>query len=163
MKQSKVCKDALDTAFEISKLIRYSPKRNAAFDCIKVENLTEEHIGSSIGIRAMCPTRWTVRGDAVESIIENYDVLKQLWSECLTTQLDPDVKGRIIGVQAQMATFNVLFGLQLAMKILKITDNLAELYKSRQCLLLKGILWLNVLLTHLCPCALQTVLMVFSF
>ena len=40
MKQSNVCKDALDTAFEISKLVRYSPKRNAAFDCIKVvENL----------------------------------------------------------------------------------------------------------------------------
>ena len=76
MKQSKVCKDALDTAFEISKLIRYSPKQNAAFDRIKVENLTEEHVGSSIGIRAMCPTRWTVRGDAVESIIENYVVLK---------------------------------------------------------------------------------------
>ena len=51
MIQSKVCKDALDTAFEISKLIRYSPKRNAAsFDCIKVENLTEEHVGSNIGI-----------------------------------------------------------------------------------------------------------------
>ena len=85
MKQSKVCKDALDVAFEISKLVRYSPKRNAAFDCIKVENLTEEKIGSSIGIRAMCPTRWTVRGDSLESIIENYVVLKQLWSECLTT------------------------------------------------------------------------------
>lgn len=57
------------------------------------------------------------------SIVENYAVLKQLWSECLTFQLDPDVKGRIIGVQAQMATFDVLFGMQLAMKILKITDN----------------------------------------
>ena len=30
-------------------------------------------------------------------------------------QLDPDVKGTIIGVQAQMATFDVLFGMQLAM------------------------------------------------
>ena len=62
----------------------------------------------------------------MESIIENYVVLKQLWSECFTTQLDPDVNGRIIGVQAQMATFNVLFGLQLAMKILNITDNLSR-------------------------------------
>ena len=50
MKQSKVCKDALDVAFEISKLVRYSPKQNAAFDCIKVENLTEITIGSGIGI-----------------------------------------------------------------------------------------------------------------
>ena len=65
----------------------------------------------------MYPTRWTVRGDAVESIIENYVALKQLWNEC---QLNPDVKGRIIGVQAHMDTFDVLFGLRLAKKILKI-------------------------------------------
>ena len=45
MKQSKVCRDALDTAYEISKLLRYSPKRHAAFDRIRVENLAEEDIG----------------------------------------------------------------------------------------------------------------------
>ncbi len=35
MKQSRICRDALETAFEISKLIKFSPKRNAAFDRIK--------------------------------------------------------------------------------------------------------------------------------
>ena len=49
-------------------------------------------------------TKWTVRGDAVKHIIENYVALKQLWSECLTNQLDPDVKGKIIGVQAPRIT-----------------------------------------------------------
>ena len=29
MKSSKICKDSLDTAFEITKLIKFSPKRNA--------------------------------------------------------------------------------------------------------------------------------------
>ena len=124
MKQSKVCRDALDTAYEISKLLRYSPKRHAAFDRIRVENLAEEDIGPRpVGIRALCPTRWTVRGDA---IIEHYDTLSQLWDECLETRLDPDIKGRIIGVQTQMTTFDLLFGLQLSMKILKITDNLSR-------------------------------------
>lgn len=74
----------------------------------------------------MYPTSWTVPGDAIESIIEHYDTLSQLWDERLETRLDPDVKGRIIGVQTQMATFDLLFGLQLSMKILKITDNLSK-------------------------------------
>lgn len=63
--------------------------------------------------------RWTVCGDAIESIIENYDILKRLWEDCLQTKLDPDVKDRIIGVQAQMLHYNTLFGLQLSKKILR--------------------------------------------
>ena len=39
---------------------------------------------------------------------------------------EPDIKGRIIGVQTQMNTFDLLFGLQLSMKILKITDKLSR-------------------------------------
>ena len=126
MKQSKVCRDALDTAFEISKLIRFSPKRNAAFDRIKIENSAEEESGPSHGIRSFCPTRWTVRGDAIESILDNYDALKRLWDECLETRLEPDIKGRIIGVKTQMLCYSTLFGLQLGKKILKITDNLSR-------------------------------------
>ena len=74
----------------------------------------------------MCLTQWTVRGDAIESIMEHYDTLSQLWDECLETRLDPNIKGRIIGVQTQMTTFDLLFGLQLSMKFLKITDNLSR-------------------------------------
>ena len=132
IKQSKLCQDAMDSAFEISKLIRYSPKRNAAFNRIRVENATDDDSAvHSVGIRALCPTRWTVRGDAIESILEHYITLKQLWEECLETRLDPDIKGRIIGVQAQMDTFNLLFGLHLSMKILKITDNLSRTLQTR--------------------------------
>ena len=96
IKQFKVCCDALYIAFEVSKLIRFSPKRNAAFNRIKVENLAEEEPGPSNNIRYFSPTRWTVHGDAIESIIDNFDALKKLWEECLETKLDPDVKGRII-------------------------------------------------------------------
>ena len=50
MKQSKICRDALDTAYEISKLIRFSPKQNAAFDHIKVETSADNE-GLAVGIR----------------------------------------------------------------------------------------------------------------
>ena len=35
IKKCKVMADTLDTTFEISKLIKYSPKRNAMFDKLK--------------------------------------------------------------------------------------------------------------------------------
>ena len=49
-----------------------------------------------------------------------------MWEECLTTSLQPDVKGRIIGVKSQMSNFDILFGLTLCERILKITDNLSK-------------------------------------
>ena len=49
IKRSKVCCDALNVAFEISKLIKFSSKRNALFDQIKVANADE--LESSAGIQ----------------------------------------------------------------------------------------------------------------
>lgn len=76
IKHSKVCCDALDVAFEISKLINFSPKRNAAFDQIRVGNTAEQE--SSGGIQTFCLTRWTVRRKSVASILDNFHNLKQL-------------------------------------------------------------------------------------
>ena len=58
--------------------------------------------------------------------MENYDVLNQLWEECLGQRLEPDIKGRIIGVRAQMSQYSLLFGLKLCERILCITDNLSK-------------------------------------
>ena len=117
----------LETAFEITKLIKFSPKRNATFDRIR----PEDEDPSSIGIQTFCPTRWTMRGDLIESIIINYNSLNILWEECLETNLQPDVKGRIIGVQAQMWQFSLLFSLKLCECILKVTDNLSKTLQNK--------------------------------
>ena len=60
IKRSKVCSDALDVA----------PKRNAAFDRNKSEVVEED--GFALGIGTLCATRWTVRGNSIGSILENY-------------------------------------------------------------------------------------------
>lgn len=113
----------MEIAYEISKLIKFSPKRSASFNAIKAQ-ITEEG-GFKGGIRTFCPTRWTVRSNAVGSILENYIILSELWEESLEGKLDPDIKGRIIGVKTQMLKFTIWFGLKLCEKILKITDNLS--------------------------------------
>ena len=62
--------DTLETVHEITKLIKKSPKRESIFKAIK--NLDEIITTGSIGIRLLCPTRWTVRTEALTSIAENY-------------------------------------------------------------------------------------------
>ena len=76
---------------------------------------------------------WILHFDAVEGSIDDFDALKKLWEECLETKLDPDVKGRIIGVQTQMLHYNTLFGLLLSKTILKISDNLSRTLQKQQC------------------------------
>ena len=72
---------------EISKLNRFSPKRNSTLDRIRVENPTDNK-GLNVGIRAFCPTRWTVCGEAIQSIIDNYSILNQLWDKTLEAKLE---------------------------------------------------------------------------
>ncbi len=127
MKQSTVCSEALESAFEITKLIKYSPKRNVQFNKISSEHEDER----STGIRKFCPTQWTVRGESINSILQNYNVLKELWESCLQLSLQPDVKGRIIGIQAQMSKFKLLFGLKLCERIFLITDNLSKTLQNQ--------------------------------
>ena len=64
----------------------------------------------------------------LRNILVNYSTLNTLLEECLQspTRLDPDIKARIIGVKWQMSTFNLLFGLKLCERILKMTDNLSR-------------------------------------
>ena len=40
----------------------------------------------------LCPTRWTVRANALASIIENYVVLQDTWDEALEVAKDTNSK-----------------------------------------------------------------------
>ena len=96
----KILKSALDTTFEITKLVKYSPRRENLFNDIK-----EEIEPGSVGIRSLCPTRWTVCADAMQSIIKNYKVLQELWEQAADVARDTKTIARIQGVASQMKTF----------------------------------------------------------
>lgn len=113
-------RDALDTAYEIVKLVKKSPRRDATLQKIK-----QEMPESSPGIRVLCPTRWTVRADALQSIISNYEVLQRLWLESLDFVKETEMKCRIQGVASCMKTFNFFFGTALGELLLKHSDNLS--------------------------------------
>ena len=121
IKRSKVVKDALDITHEVSKLLKYSPRRDSMFEKIKAEVSPD-----TAGFRVLCPTHWTVRGATLASVIENYSVLQDLWVECIDCTKDTEMKARILGVEAQMKTFRYVFGVMLGETILRNTDNLSK-------------------------------------
>ena len=123
IKRSKLMKDALDVTYEITKLVKKSPRRDAIFKRIKEEMTTA---GDSGGIRVLCPTRWTVRAEAFKSILENFNILLELWDESLQIVKDTEMKARILGVQAQMKKFDYFFGVSLGLFLLRHTDNLSK-------------------------------------
>ena len=73
-------RDALEVKREITKLIKESPRREAIF-----RNLNEsENLETSLpGIRVLCPTRWTVRADALQCAILNYKVSLGVWEKSM--------------------------------------------------------------------------------
>ena len=102
-------KDALDLTQEITKLIKYSPRREGVFKSIK-----EACLDDTSGIRVLCPTRWTVRADALASITNNFKALTLTWEETAKIVKDTDTKCRIYGVSKLMNSFDFIFGNLLA-------------------------------------------------
>lgn len=125
IKSATMKRDALDTASEISKLLKFSPRRNARFEALKGEISPD-----ATGFRILCPTCWTVRAKTLQSIEDNYAVLEELWEEVLSGNVDLDVRARTVGVQAQMRTFNFFFGTSLARLVLSHEDNLSTSLQS---------------------------------
>lgn len=122
IKQIKLMADCLDITNEVSKLLKYSPKRDTLFEKLKKELAPEVP-----GFRVLCPTRWTVRANSLQSVIENYEPLLELWEECLRmSRLDSETKCRIVGVKHQMETFQYFYGISLGVLLMKHSDNLSK-------------------------------------
>lgn len=83
-------------------------------------------MGSTPGIRVLCPTRWTVSAESIHSILANYDVLQRTWEEALQAMPDTEVNAGIQGVAVQMTTLTYLFGSMLGEFVLKHMDNLSR-------------------------------------
>lgn len=126
VKSSATMKRALDVCHEIIKLVKYSPRRQNAFNKLK-----EELSPGNPGVRALCPTRWTVRADSMESIVRNYAVLQELWDEAVSFVRESEVIARIRGVASQMNLFDFFFGLVLGESLLRNTDNLSRTLQKK--------------------------------
>ena len=132
MKSSKVLQDTIDTTFELTKLIKFSPKRDAVLCNLQsqINNEAFEDFVKPPQVTPFCPTRWTICADCLNAVIENYDQLQELWEWSLQNSNDTETKPRIHGVSAHTKTFAFCFGIHLAHLILGHSDNLSRALQS---------------------------------
>ena len=91
-----------------------------------MDDIRKEMKNDSRGVHALCSTRWTVHGESLESILNNFDELMGLWDWSLENPHDTQMKARIGGVKAAMPTFDYIYSSLLAIMFLKQTDNLSR-------------------------------------
>ena len=154
VKNCKIMKDALDTSYELIKLVKKSPRCDAL-----LQQLKEQMPNDSPGIRVLCPTRWTVRAQALHSILANYEVLQILWDESLEIVKDTEMRSRIQGVLSCMKSFDFYFGVSLGELLLNHSDNLSKTLQSASMSAAVGqkiadltVCTLNSICTFICKC-----------
>ena len=121
IKSSKVMQEALDITAEVTKLVKLSPRRGTIF-----QRLKDELAPLDPGIRVLCPTRWTVKAEALKSIVDNFEVLQHLWEESLEYVKESEMRARILGVSDRMMKFDFFFGAILGETVLSHSDNLSR-------------------------------------
>ena len=121
----KCLKEIFEAVREISLLVKKSPKRNTKLD--EIRNHSKNDAKS---IHTFCPTCWTVRGETLESVLQNHAELLELWEWSLTNVTETEMKGRIIGVNFIMKKFDFYFGCYLGKNVLRETDILSKSLQS---------------------------------
>ena len=126
VKQCDCINNALSITHEITKLIKKSPQREARF-----LHLKETLAPSTPGVRVLCPTRWTIRAESLQSVIDNYTALLETWQESLGATKDTEMRARIIGVSSQMNTFSFFVGVMLGQLLFSHSDKLSRTLQKR--------------------------------
>ena len=83
--------------------MKFSPKREHLLGNIS-DNIEKEDSGTFKALKKLSATRRTV-AKCMKRIIDNYELLLQLWEECLEEKLDEETKARIVGCKSQMESF----------------------------------------------------------
>ena len=65
-----VIQDTLTVATVVAMIIYGSPKRLAQFKCLQ-----EEFSKGLLGLKPLCPTRWTVHTGAIHAVISDYSII----------------------------------------------------------------------------------------
>ena len=79
-----------------------------------------------------------MRALSLQSVLDKFEVLLGVWEEAQCAQLDSEMRARIVGVNAQMQTFDFLFGVSLGNLLLRHTDNLSKTLQLKSLSAAKG-------------------------
>ena len=115
-KKCELLRNCMEFILQLDKLIKLSPKRLNLFETTRKE-ITFASDGKSQlscpALRTLCPTRWTVRHSAIDSIIKNYQAVMAVLE--VVEQGHDDHAAKAKGLLTKMESFEVFFSLKLVL------------------------------------------------
>ena len=109
---------------ELSTLIRASPKRLALFKSIQ-----QQFSVQAPGIKPLCPTRWTVRTGAIDSILQNYSAICESLEQ-ISSEGYGEPAAKLLGLRSLMTKFAAFLGLKLSRLVFSPTEQLSVTLQS---------------------------------
>lgn len=126
-----VVRDTLDYVKELNNVIRASAKRYATFERIRHElvdagsdNLKPEICSTSL--RQLCPTRWTVKGKAMKSVLDNYETVLDTLEE-IAGEDKGDAGCKASGLSNIFQQFKTYCGLMFGVAVFQPAEELSRL------------------------------------
>ena len=145
-KKCFLIRNVMDFIHNLIQLIKFSPKRLYVFDSLRKDAAINSG-ESTPSLRTLCPTRWTVRHTAVNSILLNYKILLSTL-ETLKDGHD-EYAAKAHGLHMRMESFDTYFGLKLAYAVFSATEQFSVNLQSRNITVQEAIRGAQLLVYHL--------------
>ena len=148
-KKCKPLRNCMEFISELVKLIKLSPKRLNLFETTRKEITFASDDESQLSypaLRTLCPTRWTVRHSAINSIIKNYQALESTLQ--VVEQGHDDHAAKAEGLLTKMETFELFFSLKLAYRIFSAAEQFSINLQTKDTTVSEGITGAHLLKSH---------------
>ena len=133
----------MEFLFESIQLITYSPKRLSLFNHVRSQVFIDTG-ETTPAIRTLCPTRWTVRNSAINSILMNYENII-----CTLDEGNDEYAAKANGLLQQMESFEIFFGLKLSYLIFSNSEQLSTSMQAKNTTVSDATNGAHLLVTHL--------------
>ncbi len=129
------------------KLIKFSPKRLNLFESVRKDiTLSDGESALSPSLRTLCPTRWTVRHSAIDSILKNYQALMLTLEDVQQGHDEYAAKGK--GLLMQMESFDTFFSLKLAYMVFSAAEQFSTNLQAKDTTVAEGTRGARLLRSH---------------
>ena len=135
----------MDFTHELVQLIEFSPNRLHAFDSLRKDAVIRGE--SSPSLSTLCPTRWTVRHAAVNSILLNYEIPLQTLEE--VEKEGDEYAAKAHGFRVQTDSFDTYFGLKLGHLIFSASEQLSINLQAQNITIQEATCGAELLVSHL--------------
>ena len=147
VKKCDLLGNCIEFIMQLVQLIRFSPKRLHLFKSLQMQVSLGDNTVIQSSLRPLCPTRWTVRHSAIDSVLKNYQALISALQVIQQNHDEYAAKAR--GLLMQMESFDTFFSLKLSYLVFAAAEQFSINLQAKDTTVDEGVKGAHLLKLHL--------------